>query len=176
LREQADAERIRRFMRSFGSAAEEVADVYFAGGATAVLVGWRATTIDVDLKLVPEHDAVLRALPRIKDELHVNIELASPADFIPVPAGWEHRSVSIRREGKLSFHHFDPYSQALAKLERAHEQDLADVKAMIDAELVEPPRALDLFAEIEPELYRFPAIDPPTFRRQVEESLSESDS
>ena len=44
------------------------------GGATAVLHGWRASTIDVDLKLVPDDDALLRALPRLKEELHVNLE------------------------------------------------------------------------------------------------------
>jgi hypothetical protein len=34
---------------------------------------------------------------------------------------------------------------------------------------VEPPELLRLFAEIEPWLYRYPAIDPATFRRAVEE-------
>ena len=35
--------------------------VYLTGGATAVLHGWRSTTIDLDLKLVPDDDALLRA-------------------------------------------------------------------------------------------------------------------
>lgn len=60
---------------------------YLAGGATAVLVGWRATTIDVDVALEPEQDELLRELPRIKSELQVNVELASPRDFIPLPSG-----------------------------------------------------------------------------------------
>jgi hypothetical protein len=171
VREPADAERIERFMRALGAEAREEAHVYLTGGATAVLVGWRETTIDVDVKFVPEEDAVLRALQRIKDDVRINVELASPADFIPVPEGWVERSLSIGREGKLSFDHFDPYAQALAKLERAHARDLADVEAMIDTDLVDPERALALFAEIEPELFRFPAIDPPTFRRRVEDAL-----
>ncbi|MDQ7828028.1 MAG: hypothetical protein QN122_05460 [Armatimonadota bacterium] len=29
------------------------ARVYFTGGATALLYGWRETTLDVDVKLVP---------------------------------------------------------------------------------------------------------------------------
>jgi hypothetical protein len=33
---------------------------------------------------------------------------------------------------------------------------------------VEPTRLLDYFAAIEPELYRFPAIDPVSFRHAVE--------
>jgi hypothetical protein len=158
-------------MRSLGAAAEEASDVYFAGGATAVLIGWRPTTIDVDLTIVPERESVLRALPRLKEEIRINVELASPLDFIPVPQGWEGRSLSIGREGKLSFHHFDPYSQTLAKLERAHRADLGDVNAMVDRGLVDPARALAFFDEIEPELFRFPAIDPPSFRRRVEDAF-----
>jgi hypothetical protein len=47
MRELADAERIRRFMRAAGAAAARDGVCYLAGGATAVLLGWRGTTIDV---------------------------------------------------------------------------------------------------------------------------------
>jgi len=103
-------------MRALGAPARVDTLVYVAGGATAVLLGWRETTIDVDIAaIVPESDELLRALPRLKDELQVNVQLASPADFIPVPPGWEDRSLFIGREGRLSYYHFDPYAQALAK-------------------------------------------------------------
>jgi hypothetical protein len=36
------------------------------GGATAILFGWRASTVDVDLCVVPERDAVFRAIPDLK--------------------------------------------------------------------------------------------------------------
>jgi hypothetical protein len=172
MRELADAARVREFMRLFGRAADREADVYFTGGATAVLVGWRPTTIDVDIRIEPELDSLLRAIPQIKDELRINVELASPVEFIPVPDGWKERSISIGREAKVSFHHFDPYAQALAKVERAHDRDLGDVKALVEAGLVEPAQALDFFGEIEPELHRFPAIDRAAFRRSVEEAFA----
>jgi len=172
MRGLADAERIRRFMRALGAEADADGTVYLTGGATAVLEGWRSSTIDVDIALVPESDRVLRALTRIKDELQVNVELASPADFVPVPDGWEGRSLPVTREGRLSFYHYDPYAQALAKLERAHAQDLEDVRSMVAAGLVDPSRALELFAEIEPELYRYPAVDPPSFRRRVVDAFA----
>jgi hypothetical protein len=159
-------------MRLLGRAADREADVYFTGGATAVLVGWRPTTIDVDIRIEPELDSLLRAISQIKDELRINVELASPAEFVPVPDGWKERSISIGREAKVSFYHFDPYAQALAKLERAHDRDLADVQALVEAGLVEPAQALDLFRETEPELYRFPAIDRAAFRRSVEETFA----
>lgn len=120
MRELADADRIRRFMKAIGRAAEQPGRVYFTGGATAVLHGWRDSTIDIDVKLEPEQDAVLRAIATLKDELAVNVELASPPDFIPAPEGWAERSPFVGQEGRLSFFHFDLYSQALAKIERGH--------------------------------------------------------
>lgn len=171
MRQLADADRIRRFMRALGREASSEVRCYFTGGATAVLLGWRRSTIDVDLKLVPEADEVLRAIPRLKEELQINVELASPLDFIPVPPGWEDRSLFIAREGKISYYHFDPYAQALAKLERSHAQDLEDVRNMLRSGLVQPARALEYFERVVPELYRYPAIDPRAFRRAVEDAF-----
>lgn len=169
MRELADATRIERFMRELGRAVHVDGRVYLTGGATAVLHGWRETTIDVDIKLIPDRDEILREIPRLKERLNLNVELAAPSDFIPLPKGWEERSPLIRQEGKLSFHHFDPVAQALSKVERGHDQDIRDVQEMIAAGLVNPAGALVQFKAIEPELYRFPAIDPASFRKAVED-------
>lgn len=160
-------------METLGRAVRGEHAVYFVGGATAVLEGWRDSTVDIDIAL---HDAraadeLLRALPAIKDELELNVEVASPADFVPVPAAWEARSPSIAREGSVTFLHFDPYSQALSKLERGYDRDLADVREMLVLGLVDPERLRAYFAEIEPELYRYPAIDPASFKRRVEAAV-----
>ena len=133
-----------------------------------MLSGWRSSTIDVDLVMRPQDDAIMRASPSIKERLEVNVELESPLDFIPVPAGWEDRSPPIARIALVSFHHFDLYAQALAKLERGHHQDVLDVREMLQRSLVTPPQLLAYFERIEPDLYRYPAIDPPSFRRAVE--------
>lgn len=171
MREVADADRIRRFMRHLGPEADAETRVYFTGGATAVLLGWRRSTIDIDIRMVPETDRLLRAIPPLKEQLRINVELASPADFIPVPAGWEDRSLFIASEGKIAFYHFDPYAQALAKIERSHAQDLEDIQALVRMGVVDRQRALEYFQRIEPDLYRYPAIDPRSFRRAVEETF-----
>lgn len=54
MRELADSTRIRAFMRALGERAESECRVYFTGGTSAVLEGWRHTTVDVDLLLVPD--------------------------------------------------------------------------------------------------------------------------
>jgi hypothetical protein len=169
MRRPVDAERVRALMAALGRAARVECRIYLVGGTTAVLSGWRTSTVDVDLKLVPQDDSVLREIPRLKNELQVNVELAAPDDFIPAIPGWESRSPFVAREGRVSFHHYDLYGQALGKLERGHAKDLADVRAMRELGLIQPDRLLVFFAEIEPLLFRYPAVDPKAFRRAVEE-------
>jgi len=167
MREAVTVPRLRVFMRSLAAEAREPGRIYLAGGASAVLQGWREGTVDVDLKIVPESDRILRAIPELKEKLHINVELASPTDFVPPLAGWEQRSPFIAQEGLLAFHHFDFYTQALAKLERSHRKDLDDVESMIRQRLVDPKRLAELFKEVEESLYRYPAIDPSTLRAAV---------
>jgi hypothetical protein len=171
VRSLADASRIRQFMEALGREADRPARVYFTGGATAVLHGWRESTIDVDVKMVPDLDRLFRAIPAIKERLQLNVELASPDDFIPVKEGWEDRSPFIAREGPVDFHHFDLYAQALSKIERGHAQDLGDVREMFDRGLIERDRLLEYFAAIEPRLYRYPAIDGRSFRAAVDDAV-----
>ncbi|MDH3728629.1 MAG: hypothetical protein OER77_13955 [Myxococcales bacterium] len=174
MRRLADAERIQRFMKELGRSARGQMTVYLTGGSSAVLRGWRANTVDVDMKMVPDRDEVYRALPALKESLELNIELACPDDFIPEVPGWQERSVPIAREGKISFYHYDFYAQALSKLERGHAQDLADVQSMVDDSLAEPARLLNFFNQIERDLYRYPAIDAASFRQAVESFVEAS--
>ncbi|HYS53209.1 MAG TPA: DUF6036 family nucleotidyltransferase [Thermoanaerobaculia bacterium] len=169
MRRLVDIQRLRTFLQALGKEARGEARVYLTGGASAVLLEWRQSTIDVDLKIEPERDEVLRAIPQLKDRLELNVELASPADFIPELPGWRDRSPFIVREGSLFFHHYDFYSQALSKLERRHARDLDDVTQMHAHGLIEPARLRESFAAIEPQLYRYPAIDPRAFRTAVDE-------
>lgn len=112
-------------MRALGARTTTETTCYLTGGASAVLGGWRETTIDVDVLFAPENDELLRAIPD---------------------------------------------AQALAKLERGHDRDLSDVAAMLSLELVDPRRLRAHFAEVEPHLYRFPAVDPSAFRSAVEQA------
>lgn len=173
MRRLADAALIRSFMRALGRQADVAARVYLTGGATAVLLGWRTTTIDVDVRWEPDHDELFRALPRIKEELNVNVEMAWPFDFIPEVPGWRDRCRFVAAEGRLQFFHCDFYAQALAKIERGHAQDREDVKAMLHHRLIAPDQLRKHFHAIEPGLYRYPAIDPPAFRRALDGILEE---
>jgi hypothetical protein len=168
MRERVDRERLQAFMRALAAETQRPLQVYLVGGATAVIEGWRDSTIDVDLRFGIDSDEVLRAIPAIKERLHINVELASPADFIPVRPGWEERSPFVAQEGSVTFRHFDLEAQALAKIERGHQIDRIDVGELIGRGLVDRQRLQVCFDAIEPELYRFPSIDPASFRRDVE--------
>jgi hypothetical protein len=168
MREVADRARIEAFLNELARAATTPTTVFLVGGTTAVLHGWRPSTVDIDLVMRPESDAMLRAIPALKERLHVNVELASPDQFIPVPAGWEERSPVLRKIGQVMFRHYDLVAQALAKIERGHGRDLADVDAMVARGLIIARDVRAMFARMEPELYRFPSIDAPSFRRAVD--------
>jgi hypothetical protein len=158
-------------MRALGAEADQPGRVYLTGGATAVLLGWRASTIDVDIKIVPDVGSLFSALPRIKEALRINVELASPDQFIPALPGWQERSRFIDTHGRVSFFHYDFYAQALAKIERRHDQDIDDVREMLARGLIEPRTALEFLAAIEPQLDRYPAVDAPSFRRAARKIL-----
>jgi hypothetical protein len=147
--------------------------MYLTGGATAVLEGWRDSTVDVDVRFEPDSDDALSRIRDLKEELSLNVELASPLDFLPPLPDWQERSRFRFREGNLEVFDFDPYSQALSKLQRGFELDLADVGSMVSSGQVESAKLLELFEAIEPELFRFPAIDPATLRTSVESLLQE---
>lgn len=174
MRRELDRARLLQFLSALGREAREPVTVYLTGGATAVLHGWRSATVDVDLKLEPESDGLLRALPRLKEELQLNVELASPDAFVPELAGWRERSPFVVQEGRLTVRHYDLHAQALAKIERGHARDLLDVREMLSRGLISAARLRELFAEMEPFLYKYPAIDPRTFRRALDLVLEDA--
>lgn len=159
-------------MRRIGAEARAGGRVYLVGGSSAVLLRWRETTIDVDLKLDPEPPGALDAIARAKETLKINVELSAPDDFVPPVPGWRERSRFISREGPVDFFHYDFYGQALAKIERGHAQDLRDVEAMHALDLISPVRLASLFKEIEPGLVRYPSIDPACYLRKLEGAVA----
>lgn len=167
MRGETDRDKISRFMAALSERARGPGHVYLVGGGTAVLIGWRETTIDLDIKADPAPAGLFEAIAQLKEIIDINVELASPADFIPELPGWRARSLFIARHGQIDFFHYDPASQALAKIERGHARDVADVAAMLDRALMSREQLWALFLKIEPRLIRYPAVDAAAFRMAV---------
>ena len=165
MRPPVQLEKLQALMAAMGRSVKSPGRVYLTGGATALLHGWRPMTVEVDLKADPEPAGFFEAIAVLKDKLAVNIELASPADFIPELPHWRERSLFIARHGLSDFYHYDPYSQALSKLERGHSRDLTDVDAMLRLGLIGRDRLFEQFLQIEAQLIRYPALDTPSAAR-----------
>jgi hypothetical protein len=167
MRPPIDRAKFERAIQELAAQVKGPADIFVTGGGTAVMEGWRPATVDLDLKAIPEPAGFFEAISDLKDRIDVNIELASPDDFIPELPGWRDRSRFIARYNQINFYHYDLYSQALAKIERNHDRDVTDVAAMLENNLINRAELLRLFVEIEPQLIRYPAIEPKVLRQAV---------
>lgn len=172
MRRPLDPERLRQVLEAFGRACRGPGVLYLTGGATALLEGWRDSTVDIDLKLDPEPEGAFAAIARIKEELDVNVELASPADFLPELGGWRTQSRFVGRFGPIEVRHYDFRAQALSKLARGLERDLADVRSMLERGLVSAGSLRDAFDEMAPRLERFPRVDRRELATRLESILA----
>ena len=99
MREKVTAARLQEFMKTLGAEIAKPARVFLVGGATAVLCGWRESTIDIDLKIIPEAMKSYGSFPALKESLQVNVEFASPDDFIPACLPGKIEAASFSRKG-----------------------------------------------------------------------------
>ncbi len=160
LRQGVNQERITGFMRQLGERYHRPGRLYLVGGTSLVLEGYRQHTLDVDLSIevtADNHDDLMRALQEIMLSLDMNIEEASPGDFIPLPAGYADRHVFIGRYGQVDVFHFDFYSTSLSKIERGRRQDLDDVITLLTNKRIEWVQLESMFHEILP-LMRYKSL------------------
>jgi hypothetical protein len=105
-------------------------------------------------------------------ELGVDLVWESPADVIPLPAGWEERSrpamIGQGASGSpLELRHFDPYSVVLRLIARGDEPDYVAALQYVLHQWVEPARLEGLLAEVVPRMTNETlAQDPAEFRRK----------
>jgi hypothetical protein len=120
-----------------------------------VFEGFRQQTIDVDVAIevsAENHSELIQVLREIRNRQGINIEEISPADFIPLPTGYENRHEFIGRFGQVDAFHFDWYSTALSKVERGRQQDLADVVAILQNSRIEWDKLAGMYREILPRM------------------------
>lgn len=147
-------------MESIGKLIKKSATFYLTGGSTAILYGLRKGTIDIDI--AGDMDELFSHIPKLKEQLQINIEMAKPTDFIPSLPGEKNRHILIGKFGKVTFMHFDPYSQAFSKIVRGHETDIADVKALIAHKLVDAKKLNKMVKELpNSEFERYPRLTRP---------------
>ena len=136
LQECGERVDIEKFLT--GKAYRKQGRIYLAGGAALVHMGLRSgSTLDIDVVIETiNEDEMVTAIRRLVEQMQINIEFASPADFIPVPAQWMEHSRYIGRYGQIDAFYYDFYSLALSKISRGSDRDLIDVKLLVQQQLI----------------------------------------
>jgi hypothetical protein len=137
-----------------------------------VFEGFRGQTLGIDLAFevaAENHGVLIKAVRELKEELSLNVEEASPADFIPLPRGYRERSPFVGRYNQIDVFHFDLYSMALSKIERGTEEDFSDVIILLRSGRIEFSILDACFHEILP-LVGVASLnqDPEEFRRKFD--------
>jgi len=174
MREQLTRERLLLLMKELSTTAPRRGShrVYILGEGTAVYLGWRNSTIDVDL--YSDRDDVFRDIQGIKERLNLNIEFARPEDFVPSLQGTPDRHVFIDKIGSIAFYHYDPYAQLLYKVVRGFQRDLDDARQFLRSGLVDAGKFRALVAAIPDSGYaKRPSLSRRGVENAVEDFLSE---
>jgi hypothetical protein len=181
MRPPIDRLRVHYFLVKLGIEFRHPARLYLVGGTTLVYEGLREQSLDIDIsyEVADEHEAdFAQVIRRLKDELQINVEQASPGDFIPLPSGWKERAKHVGRFGQVDVFHFDLYSTALSKIERGREGDYQDVLALLRAGQIDLSELREAFDNIMPRVERESLKrNPDRFRRNfavVERLLAEA--
>jgi hypothetical protein len=147
--------------------------VYFVGGGTAVYLGWRSSSIDVDL--FSDQDVVFRDIQEIKERLNINIEFARPEDFVPPLKGTADRHVFIDAVGSIMFYHYDPYAQLFSKVVRGFRRDIEDALKFVRSGMVDLGRFRSLVTAIPDSAYvRYPSLSRAEVEKAIERFIAET--
>jgi hypothetical protein len=175
MRNELTRERLDLLMKELAQSAPRRGTfrVYLVGGGTAVYLGWRRASIDVDL--FSEEEQVFRDIQGIKERLYINIEFARPEDFVPPLKGTADQHVFITTVGSITFYHYDPYAQTFSKVVRGFQRDLDDAREFVRSGMVDPERFQSLVAAIPDSAYaRYPNLSRSGVEKTVEAFLVET--
>ncbi len=167
MRPNVDKTQIDAFLKNLGRVFHKQGRLYLVGGAALVHMGVRTgTTQDIDIEIrATDEDEMAEAIRRLKDSMGVNVEFASPADFIPVPTQWEMSAKYVGRYGSIDVFYFDFYSIALSKIERGSSSDIHDVQLLVQHAIIELQKLDDAYNEVLPRVGKRPynRLDPQKF-------------
>ncbi len=167
MRPNVDKGQIEDFLKNLGRLFRKPGRLYLVGGAALVHAGLRpGSTEDIDLDVrATDEDEMIDAIRQLKDSLNINVEFASPADFIPLPRQWEMNAKYIGRYGTVDVFYFDFYSIALSKIQRGSTRDINDVKLLLGRSLITLQGLDAAYNEILPQVGKRPytRLDPTQF-------------
>ena len=170
MRPNVDKKAIESFLQQLGRTFRKPGRLYLVGGAALVHAGVRpGFTQDIDIQVggVNEGDLII-SIQRLIQQMQINIEFASPGDFIPLPSQWETHAQYVGRYGQIEVFYFDFYSIALSKIERGTTRDIEDVKLLVQQQCIALDELDTNYQEVLAQLGkgRYPKITPEHFAKR----------
>jgi hypothetical protein len=147
--------------------------LYLVAGTSHLAEGWRGRVPRLELAADAASSAALEGMVR-RAAVRGGVPLVweSPADVIPLPAGWEARAREPSRmppdaRGSLAVRHFDPYGVVLRLVARGDEADYLAALEYVRHGWVALDRLERMLAEVLPRCTSETlAQDPAEFRRK----------
>lgn len=161
MRQNVTRADIEKFLKSLGKSFHKSGRLYLAGGAALVHMGIRAgATMDIDVAIeASDEDEMVTAIRRIVEQMQINVEFASPGDFIPLPTQWMAQAHYVGRYGEVDVFYFDFYSLALSKISRGNDRDLIDVKLLLQQKVITWEELDATYREVLPRMGKRPYIN-----------------
>ncbi|HEU0002081.1 MAG TPA: DUF6036 family nucleotidyltransferase [Ktedonobacteraceae bacterium] len=172
MRQGVDKAAIESFLQQLGKTFRKLGRLYLVGGAALVHMGVRSgftQDIDVQVSGADEGDLIV-AIQRMIERMQINVEFASPVDFIPLPKQWEAHARFVGRYGMIDVFYFDFYSIALSKMERGNSRDIADVQLLVQQSIITLDELDNAYQEVLAQLGkgRYPRITPKRFTERYQ--------
>jgi hypothetical protein len=148
------------------------ARLYLISRTSHLAEGWCDRVPALELAGAGDGIELGEAVREAGQALGVDVAWESPADVIPLPAGWEERSLNATigqgdTGNSLELRHFDPYSVVLRLIARGDEPDYVAALEYVLHGWVEPARLEGLLSEVVPRMTNQTlAQDPAEFRRK----------
>lgn len=167
MRPSVDKKAIDAFLAQLGRNFRKPGRLYLVGGAALVHLGIRpGFTQDIDVQVSGANEGeLIVTIQQLMQQMQINVEFASPSDFIPLPAHWETHAQYVGHYGGVDVFYFDFYSIALSKIERGNNRDIADVRILVQKGIIDLNELDAAYQDVLAQLGhgRYPRITPQRF-------------
>jgi hypothetical protein len=167
MQPSVDKTAIESFLQQLGRTIRKPGRLYLVGGAALVHAGIRpGFTEEIDIQVSGANEGeLIVAIQKLIQQMQINVEFASPADFMPLPSEWKMHAHYVGRYGEVDVFYFDFYSIALSKIERGNNRDIADVKLLVQQGIINLDELDTAYREVLAQLGkgRYPRITPQRF-------------
>lgn len=158
---------IHHFLEKLSMQYSQPATLYLLGGSALCFLGNPRRTIDIDCAIENPPEGFNKAVESVAHELHLEVEIISLEEFIPLPSEAQKRHQPVGKFGNLEVYVFDPYSIALSKIARGFDTDIQDVIFLLQNNVILLKKLTQFVSEAIPVAWDYD-IDPKDLEKHLE--------